>query len=60
MSPRRFLVEFTVFVCACAGAFIGYCAGQQFEQPYIQIMLAFTGMSLGGAFTDICLRGENR
>jgi hypothetical protein len=54
------LVEFTVFVCACAGAFVGYCAGQQFEQPYVQLMLAFTGMSLGGAFTDICLRGENR
>jgi len=60
MSPRRFLVEFLVFGCTCAGAAIGYCAGQQFSEPVIQISLAFLGMALGGAFTELCLRGGNR
>jgi hypothetical protein len=60
MSPRRLLLELTVFVCTCAGAAIGYCAGKQFEEPFVQISLAFLGMALGGAFTDLCLRGGNR
>lgn len=57
MSPRRFLIEFSVLLGSCGGAFIGYCAGQQFTEPTVQIMLAFAGMAVGGAFTDICIRG---
>jgi hypothetical protein len=53
------MLELLVFGCTCAGAAIGYCAGQHFEQPVIQISLAFLGMALGGAFTELCLRGGN-
>ena len=60
MSPRRFMLEVLVFGCACAGAVIGYCAGQQFEQPTVQLFLAFLGMGLGGAFTELCIRGGSR
>lgn len=59
MSPRRFLLELTVFLCAGAGAAIGYLAGYNME-PTVQMGLAFLGMAVGGAFTDYCLRGENR
>jgi hypothetical protein len=59
MSPRRFALEAVVFGCSVAGAVIGYCAGQQFEQPVIQISLAFAGMAFAGAFSDMCLRGDS-
>lgn len=58
MSPRRFLVEFLVLLVAAVGACIGYNAGHGYEPP-TQLVLAFVGMGLGGAFTDICLRGGN-
>lgn len=58
MSPRRFLVEFLVLAVASVGAIIGYSAGCG-QEPATQIVLAFVGMGLGGAFTDICLRGGN-
>lgn len=57
MSPRRFALEFSVFIAACGGALLGYNAGQQFD-PSIQSILAFVGMGIGGAVTDFCLRGE--
>jgi len=57
MSPRRFLIELLVMCSSIGGAAIGYCAGQQFEQSAVQISLAFLGMALAGAFTEICLRG---
>jgi hypothetical protein len=56
MSPRRFLLELVIFLCAAAGAAIGYRAGFNMEPP-VQIGLAFLGMAVGGAFTDFCLRG---
>jgi hypothetical protein len=56
MSPRRFALEFTVFAMAAAGAVLGYSAGQQYGPP-IQAILAFVGMGVGGALTDLCLRG---
>jgi len=56
MSPRRFLLEFSVFGAACAGALVGYSAGQQCD-PSMQIFFAFVGMGIGGAMTDFCLRG---
>ena len=60
MSPRRFALEIVVFCCSVGGAVIGYCAGQQFEQPVVQISLAFIGMALAGAFSDTCLRGDRQ
>lgn len=60
MSPRRFLVELLVLFSSVGGAAVGYCAGQQFEQPAVQLSLAFLGMALAGAFTEICLRGGLR
>lgn len=60
MSPRRFMLELAVFGCTCAGAVIGFCAGQQFEQPVVQLSLAFLGMGLCGAFAEFCIRGGNR
>jgi hypothetical protein len=59
MSPRRFALELSVFLCAAIGAAIGYRAGHNME-PTVQMILAFLGMAVGGAFTDYCLRGENR
>jgi hypothetical protein len=56
MSPRRFLVEFLVVIVAASGACIGYSAGSTYG-PSAQLIFAFIGMSLGGAFTDFCLRG---
>lgn len=60
MSTRRFFRELVVFIGVVGGATIGYCAGQNYEQPSVQTAFAFLGMSLGGIFTDICIRGENR
>jgi hypothetical protein len=59
MSTRRFFRELVMFIGVVGGAVIGYCAGQTYE-PSVQTACAFLGMSLGGAFTDICIRGENR
>jgi hypothetical protein len=59
MSTRRFFRELVVLLGVVGGAVIGYCAGQTYA-PSIQLACAFLGMSLGGAFTDVCIRGENR
>jgi hypothetical protein len=56
MSPRRFLVELAVMGGAVSGAAIGFFAGGPYDAA-VQVSLAFLGMSLGGAFVDICLRG---
>ena len=50
----RFFRELILFGCAASGAIIGYCAGAAYE-PAIQLVLAFLGMSLAGALTDLCL-----
>ena len=59
MSTRRFFRELVMFIGVVGGAVIGYCAGQPYE-PSIQLVCAFLGMALGGAFTEVCIRGENR
>lgn len=56
MSPRRFLTEMLVMGGVLGGTLIGYSAGVTMESN-TQMGLAFLGMALGGAFTDICLRG---
>ena len=56
MSPRRFLGEILVMLGVIVGTVIGYLAGEAYN-AYWQMCFAFLGMALGGAFTDICLRG---
>lgn len=60
MSPRRFLIEVCLLGFSAAGAAIGYCAGTKFENPSIQILFAFLGMGLGGAFVELCVRGDSK
>jgi len=56
MSTLRLIREVTLFVAVIAGSAIGYAAGQSFEST-TQVVLAFTGMGLAGAFADFCMRG---
>lgn len=57
MSPRRIFGELALLLGVVGGSIVGYCAGQQFQNPEIQTVCAFAGMALGGAFIDICMRG---
>lgn len=58
MSPLRFFREAVIFLAAVGGTAIGYAASVHME-PAVNMTCAFVGMSLGGAFADICLRGGN-
>lgn len=60
MSTRRFLIEFCLLSFSVVGAIVGYCAGANFENPSIQLFLAFLGMGLGGAFVEFCIRGGSK
>lgn len=53
MSPR-FLRELVIMGCAAGGSAIGFGAGVGTE-PSVQLILAFLGMALGGAFSELCL-----
>jgi hypothetical protein len=56
MSPRRFLGEAILMLGVASGTLIGFAAGQTIA-PQLDMVFAFVGMGLGGAFVDICLRG---
>jgi hypothetical protein len=56
MSPLRFFREGSIFLAAVVGTAIGYTATLQME-PTVNVVCAFLGMSIGGAFADFCLRG---
>jgi len=58
MSPRRFFRELAIMACATGGAAIGYSAGVGMETS-VQIVLAFLGMALSGAFAEFCLSGRS-
>lgn len=57
MSPRRILRECALIVGVLGGTLVGFSAGSGFVEPQTQLVFAFLGMALGGAFVDICLRG---
>lgn len=59
MSLLRFARSVALIVGVVGGTFIGYCAGTYFAFDSAQMIFSFLGMSLGGAFTDYCLRGGN-
>lgn len=56
MSPRRILGEAMLVLGVLGGTFLGFAAGATFA-PQTQMVFAFIGMGLGGAFVDVCLRG---
>lgn len=57
MSPRRFIRELVVLACTAGGAVVGYGAGIGMETS-VQLVLAFLGMALVGAFAEFCLFGR--
>lgn len=57
MSPRRIIGECALVVGVLGGTIVGFLAGSHFIEPQTQLVFAFIGMALGGAFVDICLRG---
>lgn len=54
MLPRRLIRELFVLGCSSGGAAIGYGAGSGLE-PAVQLVTAFLGMALLGAFAEFCL-----
>ena len=57
MHPIKFVREALIIAGAVFGAVMGYSFGAQFEHE-IQLVSAFAGMSLFGAFFDFCLRSS--
>jgi hypothetical protein len=56
MSPLRFFREIAILLATVGGAVLGYAATLDME-PAINVVGPFLGMSLLGAFADICIRG---
>lgn len=59
MSTRRLFGELFIMIGTVGGAWIGYAAGAQFDHA-VHLTLAFVGMGLGGAFVDMCLKGDRK
>lgn len=56
MSTTRFLREVIILLVTVGGTVIGFTATRHME-PTVNIVCAFLGMALFGAFADICIRG---
>lgn len=56
MSTRRLIREAGMFFIVFSGTALGYVAGQSFGSA-TQLVCAFLGMSISGAFADFCMRG---
>lgn len=52
--PLRFWRELGLLVCVCLGAVLGYSAGRDLSSDW-QVICSFGGMSLAGAFADLCM-----
>jgi hypothetical protein len=52
--PLRFWREAGLMVCVCLGAALGYAAGRDLSSDW-QVICSFGGMSLAGAFADLCM-----
>lgn len=56
MSTYRLFREGMIMGCTIGGAVLGFYAGKTMVWPTSEIVLAFVGMALCGAFADICTR----
>jgi hypothetical protein len=53
--PYRVIKEIMVMGCTAGGALIGWSAGHSLSFPTADVILAFVGMALCGAFAEICM-----
>lgn len=56
MSWLRFFREAMMLLATAGGAIIGFTATTHMD-PAVNVVAAFVGMGLFGAFADICIRG---
>jgi hypothetical protein len=51
----RVVKEIMVMSCTVGGTLIGWGAGSSLSFPMADVILAFVGMALCGAFAEICM-----
>lgn len=54
MSPRRFVLEGSIFACGCVGAVAGFLLCPTADT--LQVVFGLCGFSVFGGFADVILR----